>query len=291
MRISVVVPGRNCRHSLHKLVEALGAQGRSADEMLFVDDASSDETPALAKRLGFHVLKQSVRKGPGAARNLGIRVASGDAVAFIDSDCWPAQDWLEKIEAILKKTPDEVIMGKTEIPTAGFWANAISDLGFPGGANLGFERVWKVNKSGYTDHISACNFAVTKAIFGRAGCFNERINISACEDVELSLRWNNKGVRIRYCPEVRVWHSPRKGVYDFVGWHFSRGRGIYQFRRVSGSVRYLARLRLWYLVNLILTFKTDLRLPILLFLSGVAFFAQICGYLAEGVIVGQPEPF
>jgi GT2 family glycosyltransferase len=257
--------------------------------VLFVDDASTDDTPALAKSWGFRVLTQSVHKGPGAARNLGIKVASGDALAFIDSDCWPAKDWLGKIEAIVKENPDEVIMGKTEIPAAGFWANAISDLGFPGGANLGFEKVWKVDEFGYTDHISACNFAAAKAIFERAGGFNERINISACEDVELGLRWTGKGVRIHYCPEVKVWHSPRKGVYDFMRWHFSRGRGNYQYTRVPSSVRYLGRLRLRYLINLILTFKNDLRLPILVSLLGVAFSAQICGYLIERARVEQAE--
>jgi glycosyltransferase involved in cell wall biosynthesis len=264
------------------------AQSRPADEILFVDDASSDSTAESARHLGFRVLVQSSRRGPGAARNLGVKSATGDIIAFIDADCQPAQDWLKKIEAILARRPHEVIMGATKIIQAGFLADAISDLGFPGGGNLGFEKVWHVDDCGYTDHISACNFAVTKVIFERAGGFDERINLSGCEDVELSLRWSRNGVKIRYHPEVKVWHLPRKEFCSFVRWHFSRGRGNYQFMRINKSVAYFVRLRFWYLGNLIRTFRTDPRLPILVFLLGVSFFTQIVGYLVQS---WRHEPF
>jgi GT2 family glycosyltransferase len=261
----------------------LKAQNRLSHEILFIDDASSDGTAALANQLGFRVLGQSARRGPAAARNLGASVAEGDGLSFIDSDCRPASDWLERIEFFLKENPDEVVMGKTQIPKAGFLANAISDLGFPGGANLGFEKVWKVDEWGYTDHISACNFAVTKAVFERVGGFDERLSLNGCEDVELSLRWRHNGIKIRYRPEVRVWHAPRGDLSNFLSWHFSRGRSNYQFLRAFGSLGYFVHLRLWYLQNLIRTFSRDIRLPMLILLLGLSFLAQLGGYVTERV--------
>jgi glycosyltransferase involved in cell wall biosynthesis len=281
MKISVIIPGRNCQNTLYPLSDALKAQNRLSDEILFIDDASSDGTATVAKHLGFRVSEQSVRRGPGAARNLGVELAEGEGLCFIDSDCCPAADWSEKIEIFLTENPDEVVMGKTQIPKAGFLADAISDLGFPGGANLGFEKVWKIDKSGYTDHISACNFGARKAVFERFGGFDERLSLNGCEDVELSLRWTTNGIRIRYRPEVKVWHAPRENLSQFLRWHFSRGRSNYQFLKAFGSVGHFVHLRFWYLQNLIRTFNKDIRLPILILLLGLSVLAQSGGYIKE----------
>ena len=164
LKISVIVPGRNCPQFIEPLATSLKNQTLPAFEMLFIDDASTDNTAELAEQHGFKVIRLMVNNGPGQARNKGVEVAQGDVVAFTDSDCAVTSTWLENIAKIIARAPDEAIMGRTNIPKAGFWADCISDLGFPGGANLGFEKVWHVDANGYTNHITSCNFALTKKL-------------------------------------------------------------------------------------------------------------------------------
>ena len=281
MKISVIVPGRRCAAHLENLAEGLRAQTRQPDEVIFVDDFSSDDTPERAVRLGFRVILQPAWEGPGRARNRGVEECQGEAIAFIDADCRPDPAWLEKIEKALISSPDEVIMGCTRIPRAGFRADAISDLGFPAGANLGFEKVWRVDKKGYTDHISSCNFALQRELFLRAGGFDPRLTGAGCEDTELSWRWSRAGIPIRYHPDILVRHVARKELIGFARWHFARGRTNFHFKRIVGSVDSFIRLRLWYAANVVRTFKWDPRLPFLLLLLGISFGAQQWGYWAE----------
>lgn len=281
MKISVIIPGRNCVAHLARLAPALAAQTRKPDEIVFVDDASTDDTAAVAASFGWRVIRQQPWQGPGAARNRGAKESEGDAVAFTDADCAPDSDWLERIVSALAAHPGEVVMGRTRIPPAGFWGDAISDLGFPGGANLGFEKVWRVDAQGHTDHISSCNFALTRPLWDRAGGFDTRFSGAGCEDAELSLRWSRSGIPIRYRNEVVVWHAPRRDLPGYVRWHLARGRSNRQFKRVVGSFSGYWGLRLWYLGNLVRTFGFSPRLPVILGLTALSFGAQAAGYLLE----------
>jgi cellulose synthase/poly-beta-1,6-N-acetylglucosamine synthase-like glycosyltransferase len=94
--VSVVIPARDAAATLPRTLAALGAQtlDRSRVEVIVVDDASTDATASIA---GEHarVVRLAERAGPGAARNAGVRVASGAVVAFTDADCFPEPGWLE----------------------------------------------------------------------------------------------------------------------------------------------------------------------------------------------------
>jgi glycosyltransferase involved in cell wall biosynthesis len=280
-KISVIVPGRNCTQFIEPLANSIKNQTYPAFEMLFIDDASTDNTQDLAEQYGFKVIRLTVNNGPGQARNKGVEVAQGDVVAFTDSDCTVTETWLENINRIIIEAPNEAIMGRTNIPKAGFWADCISDLGFPGGANLGFEKVWHVDKNGYTNHITSCNFALTKQLYLSSGGFDNRWSGSAwgTEDTELSRRWYSNGVKIHYRPEVHIWHIPRTTVKSFVQWHFRRGQHNYHYKRISGnSFGSFYKLRIWYAGNVIKTFWKSWRLPFILYLLVLSFVAQQAGF-------------
>ncbi|MEZ5592004.1 MAG: glycosyltransferase family A protein [Gammaproteobacteria bacterium] len=85
--ISVIIPAHNRAHTLPRALDSVLAQTHPADEIILVDDGSSDDTAAL-----LHTHYPTVRylhqpnQGVSAARNSGIRVASGDWIALLDSD-------------------------------------------------------------------------------------------------------------------------------------------------------------------------------------------------------------
>src|SRR5690349_18103068 len=103
-RVSVVVPVRDGERFLAEALGSAAAQTPAAHELLVVDDGSADGSAELAERLGARVLRQA-REGQAAARNLGVRAATGELVAFLDADdLWPARS-LERRLAAMRAHP------------------------------------------------------------------------------------------------------------------------------------------------------------------------------------------
>lgn len=86
MRVSVVIPGYNAAAYLRETIATAQAQTHAAAEVIVVDDGSRDDTAAIAHACaGVRVVEQA-NQGVGAARNAGLRVATGDFVLFLDAD-------------------------------------------------------------------------------------------------------------------------------------------------------------------------------------------------------------
>jgi hypothetical protein len=85
--VSVVIPTYNRAQALPACLDAVFAQTSPPDEVVVVDDGSTDETPAILERYGERIVAvRQENAGVSAARNTGIAVARGDWIAFQDSD-------------------------------------------------------------------------------------------------------------------------------------------------------------------------------------------------------------
>jgi glycosyltransferase involved in cell wall biosynthesis len=93
VKVSVVIPARDAAKTVGGVLEALAAQESPPDEVIVVDDASADETAAVAEGLGATVVRLEASRSAGGARNRGWEEASGDVVVFLDADAVPAQGW------------------------------------------------------------------------------------------------------------------------------------------------------------------------------------------------------
>jgi glycosyltransferase involved in cell wall biosynthesis len=100
--VSVVIPTHNRGEILKHTIESLFSQSYPGDryEIIVVDNASTDGTEEMIHSIQSEApcsLKyfRKENEGPGAARNLGISKASGDVVAFTDSDCVADHNWLK----------------------------------------------------------------------------------------------------------------------------------------------------------------------------------------------------
>jgi len=103
--ISVIVPSYNAARFLPEAIASVRAQTRPALELIVVDDCSSDGSLEVARALGATCLSASAHSGPSTARNIGLRAARGEIVAFLDADDYWEPTHLERTVGLLERYP------------------------------------------------------------------------------------------------------------------------------------------------------------------------------------------
>lgn len=181
MRVAVTIAVHNESRYLRSLVAALRRQTRLPDEIIIVDDGSTDDTCEVARELmgGTPVLTciSQKRKGPAAARNLAWQQASSDICAFTDGDCLPADDWLERLVRPL------------ENPSIGATAGTYKTLNTSSvlARFIGYEIEYKyLHVNGTVDVHGSYNLAVRRSLLLEIGGFNESYPYPSGEDWDLT---------------------------------------------------------------------------------------------------------
>lgn len=109
--VSVVIPTHNRAHTLPRALDSVLAQSLPPQEIIVVDDGSTDETQKILA--GYPVISiKTPRRGVSAARNTGVKNSKGDWIAFLDSDDAWLPRRLEKQFQLLQKTPLKWVHGE-----------------------------------------------------------------------------------------------------------------------------------------------------------------------------------
>jgi glycosyltransferase involved in cell wall biosynthesis len=98
LRISVIVCAHNEARYLPACLYSLLAQTRIPDELLVINNASTDETRAVALQIPDVRVVDEPRKGLVVARETGRRAAWGDILVYLDADCRAPLTWLERVD-------------------------------------------------------------------------------------------------------------------------------------------------------------------------------------------------
>jgi glycosyltransferase involved in cell wall biosynthesis len=119
IKVSVVVPVYNPGEHIAESVESLLAQTMPADELelIFVDDGSTDDTPALLDRLAeeheqIRVFHEPASGWAGRPRNVGLEAAVGEYVQFVDQDDWLGDEALTRLYAMARRNGSDIVIGK-----------------------------------------------------------------------------------------------------------------------------------------------------------------------------------
>ncbi|MCD6434036.1 MAG: glycosyltransferase family 2 protein, partial [Candidatus Diapherotrites archaeon] len=102
MDISIVVPAYNAEKTIADCINSLLKQTKKAKEIIVVDDASSDNTAEIVKKIAkrhkeVKLISLKENSGPARARNIGARKAKGEIIVFVDADCVAKENFLEEI--------------------------------------------------------------------------------------------------------------------------------------------------------------------------------------------------
>jgi glycosyltransferase involved in cell wall biosynthesis len=207
MTISVIVCAYNESRYLPACLHSLLAQTRPPDELIVVNNASTDDTAGVASGISGVRVVDEPRKGLVVARETGRCASSGDILAYVDADCRTPIQWLERIERRFAAAPGLVavtgpyrfydwdLIGRALIRGYDYLVapptHALVHYGLGAGAIL-----------------YGGNFAVRRSALDRIGGFDQSIEFHG-EDTNLGRRLTPIGT-VGVARDCWVWTSARR---------------------------------------------------------------------------------
>jgi cellulose synthase/poly-beta-1,6-N-acetylglucosamine synthase-like glycosyltransferase len=206
VRTTVVVPAYRAWATLPTTLDALRPQVERHDrELILVDSSGELDAAEIEQRWPWvRAVVLPERTLPGRARNIGVGLARGSAVAFTDADAVPEPDWLGRLEEALEPGVDAV---------AGAVLNGTPWSVFGTAGYLLEFSEWLPQRRGAPGHGATCNLLVRRSAFAAEGGFLE--GVWPGEDTILTFGIARRG-RLAYAPHARVRHVNRTTAAEFL---------------------------------------------------------------------------
>jgi len=188
--ISVIVPVFNGGTMISRCLEALSASDYPADEIIVVDDGSTDNSAETSRQKGATVLQMPQQSGPAAARNIGSQRARGDILLFVDADVVVHRDSIARVAASFENNPGlAAVFGSYDDEPAE--KNFLSQY-----KNMFHHFVHQQSSAEAETFWAGCG-AIDRRIFAALGGFDSiRYRRPSIEDIELGYRMRKLGYRI-----------------------------------------------------------------------------------------------
>lgn len=217
MKIAVVSAVYNEEKHIARLIESLLGQTRVPDEVVFVDDGSTDHTTQVIeqylKQYSLIRLIRNINQGPAASRNLAWKNTTADIVIFTDGDCVPDRDWLENLKKRFFSEEVVAVGGayrtlNTERILARF---------------VGWEFSWRYrNVENEIDAHGAYNLAIRRSVLQEMKGFNEHYKAPSGEDWDLTYRISQK-YKMLFAKDAVVAHAHPESFWWYMKNQARRG--------------------------------------------------------------------
>ncbi len=198
-RISVIIPVYNGARYLGEAIESVLAQTRPPDEVVVVDDGSTDDSALVAQRYPVRLMQQT-NLGASVARNHGVEAAQGDLLAFLDADDLWLPGKLEQQLTWLDEQPDlDVVFGRVEQFIEPEW----DDL----------SRYMLCDTWAQMDGLHSGTMLIRRAAFLRVGPFSPHLQVA--HFIEWYARAQEMGLHQAMLPEIvmkRRIHGQNMGI-------------------------------------------------------------------------------
>ncbi len=179
MKISAIIPAYNRASTLARAIDSVLAQSQKVDEIIVVDDGSTDATSEVAKMYPEVLLLRQKNMGVSSARNNGAMMASSEWIAFLDSDDVWHLDKISIQSGFHGRHPELKISYTDEE-----WVRDDKAVALP-------KKYRKPPQVTFENSLDYCNIApssvlIEKTFFDAIGGFDESLEV--CEDYDLWLR-------------------------------------------------------------------------------------------------------
>lgn len=191
--VSVIIPTCGRDSFLSKSLESVLTQDLPNVEIIVADDASSESTRRLCAKYGVSYVSQG-RKGPAAARNLGVKNASGNLLAFLDDDdLWPEGSLRARVERWREDPSDRLVVGKVRR----FREETEGEITF-------------LDSTETARHLLVLGSTVLpRSSYLAVGGMDESLRMH--EDTDLWIRMRDRGTRIDYVPDICLHYRRHDG--------------------------------------------------------------------------------
>jgi GT2 family glycosyltransferase len=213
--ISVVVCSYNGARTIRDTLDHVSALDYRNFEVIVVSDGSTDGTASIARGYPGVRVVETANQGLSAARNEGMRVATGEIIAYIDDDAYPDPQWLQYLAHAFRSSAHAAI-GGPNLPPLGDGPIAECVANAPGGP------IHVLVSDDLAEHIPGCNFAIRKSALEAIGGWDP-IYRAAGDDVDVCWRLQGRGLTIGFHPAAVVWHHRRNSFRAY--WRQQRGYG------------------------------------------------------------------
>ena len=240
-RVSVVVCSYNAERTMEACLASLEKLRYPDYEVVVVNDGSTDRTLEIAQRFPYCRIISQENKGLSVARNVGAEAATGEIVAYTDSDCVADPDWLSYLVAKMEAAQLVACGGPNFPPPEDSLVPAAVAVS-PGGPTH------VLLSDDVAEHIAGCNMAFRRDVLLRLGGFDP-VYRAAGDDVDICWRFQDEGYTIGFSPAAVVWHFRRNTVRAYIGQQRGYGKAealVYSrhpFRfNLFGQAKWLGRI-------------------------------------------------
>jgi glycosyltransferase involved in cell wall biosynthesis len=206
--VSFVIPVLNGERFVGPCLEHVRLESRPGDEVLIVDNGSTDRTVEIVRSVPGISLLEAPGLTIAALRNRGAALATNGILAFIDADCHLCPGWRESVERVLADPAVSATGSYYDIPESATWV----------------ERAWwsfRPRHEHRTSFLISGNLVIRRAAFESVRGFDERLITD--EDSDISRRLVSAGAVLVEAPSVRVVHlGNARTLREFFGkerWH------------------------------------------------------------------------
>lgn len=188
--VSVIIPVYNGERYLGEAIESVLAQDHQPIEVIVVDDGSTDNTEAIAKRYGSDIIyARQQKRGPATARNKGLEMSHGEFIGFLDADdLWSEHNLSLHLVRLVEDPSLEIVLGLSQV------------MRLQDGDDKATFKKWH-------DPILLFLFGaavVRRSVFKKVGCFDETLHHN--EDTDWFMRVREMGISIAIIQEVSLFY-------------------------------------------------------------------------------------
>lgn len=223
----MIVVVRNARLTIRDCLHSLLTQQTAVPYEIIVVDSSTDGTDGVVREeFPQVVLRHSEeRKYPGEARNIGIGMARGEIIAFLDSDCTASAGWLDAMWAAQQEWDSTAggPVANAEPSTAPGWAAWFSE----------FTNWMPGTPEGLLDEVPTCNLSVRREVFDEFGPFAAA---GYCSDSAFHAALRRDGRRAKFTPSAVTAHRYTGTFARLVRHEVYHGMSYARMRRRTGQL-------------------------------------------------------